>query len=95
MKWEWLGNPIFVSLIGSVILILMVIFLRMLLMRAVLGLNMQHPETLDRSHPEFFDSYGPGGSDPDLGASTLDPSAIFSRLGCGVCHRDKGTHSVC
>jgi small-conductance mechanosensitive channel len=48
MKWEWLGNPIFVSLIGSVILILMVIFLRMLLMRAVLGLNMQHPETRRR-----------------------------------------------
>jgi small-conductance mechanosensitive channel len=49
MNWEWLtSSPVYSRLISSIIFVAIVIFLRMALVRAVLGLNRQHFEVRRR-----------------------------------------------
>jgi small-conductance mechanosensitive channel len=49
MNWEWLtSSPVYSRLISSAILVVSVVFLRMALVRAVLGLDKQHLEVRRR-----------------------------------------------
>jgi small-conductance mechanosensitive channel len=49
MNWEWLtSSPVYSRLISSAILVVCVVFLRMALVRAILGLDKQHLEVRRR-----------------------------------------------
>jgi len=84
MKWSWTTNPsLFTGAISSLILVIAVIFLRMLLVRAILRFDRQVPGTtpLDCEHPKCIDLCTLGWTHTDMGAGIENYCSVFPCLG--------------